>query len=477
LTGSAPREHGPTPSDKGTADVDGLTGLPPRQRWLAMIPVGVAVALASLDAAIANTALPTIAADLHAGAADSIWVVNAYQLALVVSLLPLASLGEILGYRRIYIAGLIVFTVASLACALAWSLPSLTIARAFQGLGAAGIMSVNSALVRFIYPTRQLGRGIGNVALIVAISAAAGPTVASAILSFAAWPWLFAVNVPFGILSVAIAFASLPRTRLLSHRFDVVSAILNAATFSLLIIGIGEAAHAASPVEVGAELLGFIVFGFLLVRRQISHPAPMLPIDLFKRPIFALSAATSSCSFACQAAAYVSLPFFFQHILGRTQVETGYLMTPWPVTVAILAPIASRMSDRYPAAILGGVGMVLLSLGMISLVFMPASPSVIDIAWRMVLCGAGFGFFQTPNLRAMMNASPPERAGGASGVVATSRLLGQAIGAAMVALCLGLFPAKGSMVALGVGAAFAICASVASFSRLFATQPSASYDK
>ncbi len=477
MKGFAPRAEDSAPVSGVPAEVAGPPGLPRRQRWLAMTPIGIAVALATLDAAIANTALPTIAADLRASAADSIWVVNAYQLALMVSVLPLASLGEILGYRRIYIAGLIVFTLASLACALAWSLPSLAIARALQGLGASGIMSVNSALVRFIYPARWLGRGVANVALVVAVSAATGPTVASAILSVATWPWLFAINVPFGVLAVVIALASVPRTRRLRHRFDIWSAILNAATFSLLILGIGEAAHEAPPLVIAAELLGAFVFGMALVRRQVSHPAPMLPIDLFRRPIFALSSVTSSCSFACQGAAYVALPFFFQNILGRTQVETGYLMTPWPVAVAIMAPIAGRLSERYPAAILGGVGMVLLCLGMVSLVFMPTSPSVIDIVWRMVLCGAGFGFFQTPNLRALMSAAPPERSGGASGVIATSRLLGQTIGAAMVALCLGLFPAKGSIVALGVGAAFATAASVASFSRLFAPPPSAGSGK
>lgn len=451
--------------------------LPQRQRFIAMAPVLIAVALSTLDAAIANTALPTIAADVRASPADAIWVVNAYQLAFVATLLPFAALGEIHGYRRVYIAGLIVFTVASLACALAWSLPSLVVARALQGFGASAIMSVNTALVRFIYPPRWLGRGVGIVALVVGISAAAGPTVASMILSFARWPWLFAVNVPFGVVAVAVSLASLPRTRQLPHRFDVVSAILNAGAFSLLILAIGAAAHEAPAFITGAELCGCIAFGVLLVRRQASLPAPMLPVDLFRLPIFTLSAATSTCSFACQGIAYVALPFYFQTILGRTQVETGYLMTPWPMAVAILAPIVGRLSERYPAGILGGFGMILLSLGMVSLVFMPASPAVFDIVWRMGLCGCGFGLFQTPNLRALMNAAPPERSGGASGIIATSRLLGQTTGAAMVALCLGLAPTHGSIIALEVGAAFAATASFVSFLRLMTAPPGAGVGK
>ena len=163
--------------------------------------------MAVMDSAIANVALPTIGIDLHADPALSIWIVNGYQLAITISLLPLAALGDIIGYRRIYIAGLALFTFASLFCALAHSLPMLAVARVVQGFGGAGIMSVNSALIRFIYPHRMLGRGLSINTLMVAVSAAAGPTVAAAILSVATWPWLFAVNIPFGIVAVAIAAA------------------------------------------------------------------------------------------------------------------------------------------------------------------------------------------------------------------------------------------------------------------------------
>lgn len=453
------------------------SGLPPKQRLMAVTPIIITVALATLDAAIANTALPTIARDLHAKAADSIWVVNAYQLAVMVAILPFASLGEILGYRRVYVFGLALFTFASLVCALAWSLPSLTIARALQGMGAGVVMSVNTAIVRFIYPTRWLGRAVGMVALVVAVAAAIGPTVASAILALARWPWLFAINVPFGVVALVLAILSLPQTKRSPHRFDWLSAILSAATFSLLILSIGEAAHAAALRLVLGELFAAVVFGVALVWRQMELPAPMLPVDLFARPVFALSALTSACSFACQGAAFVALPFYFQGVLGRSQVETGLLMTPWPVAVALTAPLAGYLSERYSVGILGGLGLVVLAAGMLCLTFMPASPNAVEIGWRMVLCGAGFGFFQSPNLKALMAAAPPERAGGASGIIAMARLLGQTIGAALVALCLGLFAMRGTVAALGIGAAFAAAASLASFLRLAVpdTPPRRSY--
>jgi DHA2 family multidrug resistance protein-like MFS transporter len=446
-------------------------GLPADKRTIAVITLLIAVGLATLDTAIANTALPVMAHDLNTTPAASVWIVTAYQLAMMVSLLPLAALGEIVGYRRVYIAGLALFTAASLLCAVAWSLPALTVARFLQGLGGAGIMSVNTALIRYIYPTRSLGRGVGINTLIVAISFTIGPSVASGILAIAPWPWLFAVNVPLGIIGLVMAVPSLPHTPKSTHHFDIKSALLNAAAFGLLIMAIGEGAHQAAPSVVALEFVAALVCGYLLMRREASHPAPMLPVDLFRRPMFSLSAITAVCSFAAQGLAFVSLPFFFHHDLGRSQVEIGLLMTPWPVAVAIMAPIAGRMSDHYPAGMLGGFGLALLCIGLMLMTLMPAEPSVFEISWRMFVCGMGFGFFQSPNLKALMTSAPPHRSGGASGIVATARLFGQSIGAALVALCFGMSELHGSRIALGLGAGFAGAACLASFMRLLTTNP------
>jgi DHA2 family multidrug resistance protein-like MFS transporter len=263
----------------------------------------------------------------------------------------------------------------------------------------------------------------------------------------------------------------LPQTARATHRFDGLVALYNVGTFSLLILALGEAAHQVAPRTVLLELAGALAFGVLLLRRQAGHPAPMLPIDLFRRPMFALSTLTAICSFAAQGLAFVSLPFYFETVLGRSQVETGFLMTPWPVVVALMGPIAGRLSDRYAPAILCGIGMTTLCLGMALLALLPLHPSVFDIGWRMAICGAGFGFFQAPNLRAIMGSAPPERSGGASGMVATARLLGQTTGAALVALCFTLADRHGPALALAVGAGFAGVASIASFMRLLAHNP------
>ncbi len=434
---------------------------------VALIAILVGVALSTLDTSIANTALPTIATDLNAPAATSIWVINAYQLAVVASLLPFAALGDLVGPRRIFIGGLAFFTAASLLCTLANTLPLLAASRALQGIGGGALMSVNIALIRQIYPPERLGRGVGLNALVAGVGFTLGPAVASLVLSFASWPWLFGINVPLGILALALALPSLPKSARRGHGFDPVAAGLTAVTFAALILALGAAAQRETLVLVLSPLAVTLLAGFALLRRQAGHPAPMLPIDLLRRPMFALSTVTAMASFAAQGLAFVSLPFYFEEVLHRDPISTGFLMMSWALVVALAAPIAGRLSDRHPPGLLGGVGLSILCLGMVSLALLPAEPKTIDIVLRMAICGAGFGFFQSPNLRALMSSAPPERSGGASGVIGMARLLGQTTGAALVALCFGLAGVHGATWALALGAAFAGLASVASFARMW----------
>jgi DHA2 family multidrug resistance protein-like MFS transporter len=332
-------------------------------------------------------------------------------------------------------------------------------------------MSVNAALVRFVYPTRMLGRGFGHNALVVGTAFTIGPTIASGILSIGTWPWLFAINIPFGVIAMLIGLKTLPKTPRAKHTFDFASAALTASCLGLFIVGIGSAAHQAPPALVGLELGAALLLGWMMTRRDADHPAPMLPIDLFRRPMFALSAATSVCAFLVQGLGFVALPFYFEDVLHRSQVETGFFMTPWPLVVAIMAPIGGRLSDRYPVGILGGLGLVLLGIGMALLATLPPDPGTANIVWRMVVCGIGFGFFQTPNLRALMSSAPPHRSGSASGIVATARLTGQTLGAALAALCFGLAGHDGATLALALGAGFAALGSVMSFLRLTVGTP------
>ena len=250
-------------------------GLPASERLGALLAVMLAVCMASLDTAIANTALPTIARDLQASDAGSIWVISGYQLAMVAGLLPAAALGEILGHRRVYMVGIVVFTLSSLACGLAPSLPVLVAARILQGLGAAGVMSVNAALLRFIYPAPVLGRGMGMNAMVVGLSFAAGPTAASTILLLGSWHWLFLINVPIGLLAMVLGLRGLPETTRSTHGFDGVAAALCATTLGLFVLGSNELAHSAPWPRVTLEWGLAAASLWLLMRRQAGHPAPI----------------------------------------------------------------------------------------------------------------------------------------------------------------------------------------------------------
>lgn len=457
-------------------ELDISDGLPPTQRWRAMLAVAIAVAMSVLVTSIANIALPTIAHDLAATPADSIWVVNSYQLAVTVTLLPFASMGDIYGHRRVYIWGLAVYTAASLLCAVAPSLPVLVLGRVLQGFGGAGIMSVNGALVRFIYPRAELGRGIGFNALVVASSSAAGPSVAAAIMSVLSWPWLFALQVPAGILSLWLAHRFLPQTPRAGHPFDPLSAVLNAITFGLFITALDGVGRGQGAATVGIELIVSIAVGWFFVHRQYTLAAPMLPVDLFRRPVFALSVATAICAHAAQLVAFVALPFYFQYVSGLSPIEIGVLITPWPAALVVMAPIAGRLADRHSAGLLGGFGLAVMTVGLLLVLFLPPRPEPLDVAWRLGVCGIGFGFFQSPNNRLMISSAPRDRAGAGSGMLSTSRLLGQTTGSALVALLLGVTHGGenavelGTKLSIGMAAGFAGLAMVLSTLRLRQTQ-------
>lgn len=439
-------------------------GIPKPQRNWAMAAISVGISVAVLDGAIANVALPTIAGDLHVNPASSIWVVNAFQLAVTISLLAFSSLGDLWGYKKVYVGGLLLFSTTSLICALSDSFWTLVIARGLQGFGAAAITSVNTALLRIIYPTRLLPRGMGTNALIIAVAAAAGPTVAAGILSVANWPWLFAINVPIGLIAFGLSAKFLPANpvKVEGQRFDVTSAILNALTFGLLISVIDGFAHDIHWYILIPGIFVMLTIGYFFIRRQLHHPFPLLPIDLMHNRIFSLSVVTSVVAFIAQMLALVSIPFFFQRVLHLSEVATGLLLTPWPLATMISAPLAGRLMSRINGRLLGGIGLAIFGLALCLLALLPAHPTHFDIIWRMVVGGIGFGTFLTPNNSTIIASAPSNRSGGASGMLGMARLLGQTIGAAIAALMFAFFPGNSMKMSLLFGAGIAIVSAIVS---------------
>ncbi|MCB8881809.1 MFS transporter [Acidisoma cellulosilytica] len=442
-------------------------GLDQPQRFWAVLAVALGLVMAVLDGAIANVALPTIAADVHVSPHDSVSIINAYQIAVLVLLLPFASLGEILGYKRIFLYGVVLFTCASFGCAMSSTLDQLTIARIFQGCGAACQMSVSGALIRFAYPRAKLGQGLSINALTVAASTAAAPSIASAILAVAHWEWLFAINVPIGFVCFAVAYWALPLSQRSTMRYDLTSAALCVLSFGIGMFGIMGLSHGRSWLQGAAEVIIGILAGVFLVRRQLTRAEPLLPIDLLRIPLFRLSIMTSIFSFCAQLLAFIAIPFYVQDVLGRSEVMTGLLMTPWPVVLMVVAPIAGRLSDRMPAGLLGGIGLGLYALGLGLTALLPAHPENWDICWRLGICGAGFGLFQSPNNRAILGSAPRHRSGGANGMLGMARLTGQTLGATLCAVVFKLFPHHGQMqIAMSLACALAVIGMGLSFLRL-----------
>ncbi len=448
-------------------------GLPMPSRLWAIAAIGFGITLSVLDGAIANVALPTIASDLQTTPTYSIWVVNAYQLAMTISLLSMSSIGDIYGYRKVYIAGLIIFTCTSLFCALSTSLPMLIVARGLQGFGAAAVTSVNTALVRIIYPSKYLSRGIGLNALIVSVASAAGPTIAAGVLSIASWPWLFAINIPVGIAAFIMSCKFLPENPVKRNgrTFDKMGGVLNAITFALVIGIIEGFTHKFSMLLILIAFIALLFFGYLYIQRERKLEYPIFPVDLLRIPIFSLSVLTSLISFIAQMLAMVSLPFFLQGAMGRDAVSTGLLITPWPLATMIAAPLAGVLVTRINPGILGGIGLFIFSIGLFMLGKLPSHPSDLEIIWRIAMCGFGFGLFQTPNNTVIISSAPQNRGGGASGMLGTTRLLGQTTGAALVALMFEVFPSNGTHVSLFTGSAIAIIAAFVSLSRIGKSVP------
>ena len=437
-------------------------GLPNPQRLMAFSTLAMAIAMAVLDGTIVTVALPTMARQFAVAPENAIWIVNAFQLAVTVSLLPLAALGDMLGYRRVYWWGLALFTVASLACALAPTFAVLTFARVVQGLGAAGIMSVNIALIRFVYPHARLGQGVGNMAVVVAMCSAGSPSIAAAILSVASWHWLFLINVPIGLLALVMAARTLPATPRAAGRLDLWSVILNALTFGLVIAGVNGIGQGGALSLALVEIAVGAAFGAALVWRQLKLPAPLLPVDLLRRPVFALSLMTSIVSFGAQSLAIVSLPFYFENRLGHSASTSGLLLSPWPIGTALIAPIAGRLADRFIPGLLGSIGLLVMGGGLVLVALGIGDSTPVSLAWRLAICGLGFGFFQSPNNRVIIGSAPRERSGGAAGLQSSGRLIGQSFGTALVAVALGRAPAQATEIALWGAAALTLAGAVTS---------------
>ncbi|ATN36643.1 hypothetical protein ACO34A_22915 (plasmid) [Rhizobium sp. ACO-34A] len=419
----------------------GADGLAMPRRAVAVIAITIAAVLSVLDGAMLNVALPRIAEELSVSAQSAVWVVNAYQLTAVICLLPTVVIADRIGYGRTFSAGIFLYVLASVAGFFSEGFVWLLGARILQGLGSAGVMSCASALLRASYPGRLFGTGVALNTSAVTFAAAAGPSLGALVLTAGGnWRFLFLIGVPFGV-AAWICTRALPNNKGRRRPLGIVSVALNAVS-----LGLGIIAFSVLPKDTltGSLLLAGTVIAWLLwVRVDLASEAPLLPFDLFRIPPFSFAIAASVSMFAAQSASLISLPFLFIGLRGMSVLETGALMTAWPVCAAMTSMLAPRMGRRFQVATLCMTGAALLAAGLGWMALLPAATPSGLLVPGLVLGGVAVGLFQAPNMHAMLSASPRSRSGAAGSVQAIARVGGSTLGASLAGFCFAL-PGIGS---------------------------------
>jgi DHA2 family multidrug resistance protein-like MFS transporter len=437
-----------------------VDGLPFRRRVVAVAALSLGTTIATISTGSVNIALPTIARELGVEASQAIFIVTIYQMVLLMTLLPFAALGDRLGHRTVYQYGLVVFSVASLLCLVAKSLLALVLIRALQALGGAAVLSVGMAMLRGVYPAALLGRGMALNTLIGAGSAALAPSLGGLILSFASWPWIFALCVPFALASLVVGRKALPDPERRDEPYDGAAALMCAAMFGLAVVGLEGAVHEAPWSRTLALLAAALLIGVVFVRRELRQANPVLPVDLLRdRRISLLSVGTFSASIASMIV-LLSLPFRLQSEFGYSPAEAGLILGFWTLATTIVAPTAGVLSDRLPGGLLGALGMAISTAGLVTFAFLPSEPTHFDLIWRSMLAASGFGLFYPPNARQIILSVPMARAAAAGGLTQTTRMTGQVLGSTATAGLLAVGSGVGalpSLIAAGLAGLGGLC--------------------
>lgn len=407
------------------------------RRYLAAAAILIGVIMAALDSSIVNISLPSIAGALQVDSASIIWVTNGYQVASAATMLICASLGSRIGERRFYTAGMVLFTLASLGCSLSPTFGMLVTMRTLQGVSYAVMISVGLGLYRVIFPPHALGTILGLNALAFAVGTAIGPALGGLIISYLDWPWLFYINLPLGALAIVFSLISLGVDTEKEKGFDWGGAVTSAAALGLMVIAVDQIGRWDSRLLMLCGVASVVLLA-IFANVQTRSKSPLLPPDIFRSRRYTFAVISSVSMFVAQGMALVGLPFVLQHAYHYSVLESAFIFTPWPVAVAICAPVAGRLSNHLNPTQISTVGVVIFSLGLGSLALLPEVATVNDFLWRVAVCGIGYGLFLPPNNKEMFSNVASNRTVTASGVLSTARTAGQSIGAALVAMVIAL---------------------------------------
>src|SRR5437870_8123943 len=418
-----------------------------KSRWAVLALVALGTFMTTLDASIVNISLPSIARTFHTPIGSAVeWVIIAYLIVIAATLLTFGRLSDLVGRKSVWVVGLAIFTLGSIFCGAAGSLQQLIVARAFQGLGGALIFAPSFAMITDAFSAVERGGALGLNAVVFAIGTSAGPTLGGLITEHLTWRWIFYLNVPLGALGLLAAHRVLPssgaRTR---EPLDVPGAACLALGLALLTatLSFGQEWGWTSPRLLVCLAVAIVALaGAGAIEWRVRHP--IFDLALLRDRV--LASALGSLTLAMLALFGVSfmLPFYFEELRGFSVEKSGLLLTPLPLTIAVVAPLSGALADRIGSRWLASGGLALACLGLLLLARLDATSTIGDIVWRLILTGIGEGLFQSPNTRALMNAAPGSAQGEASGLLTTGRAVGQSLS---VALAGAMFAGLGGVAA------------------------------
>jgi EmrB/QacA subfamily drug resistance transporter len=404
------------------------------RKWWVLISVAFGAFMAPLDSSIVNTVLPIVAREFGADVLLIEWVVLAYLLSLSSLLLIGGRLGDLFGNKRLYVSGFVLFTLSSMLCGLSAGVKTLIAARVLQAIGGAMLIAIGPAILTRSFPASQRGQALGIQASVVYIGLTVGPGLGGAIASTLGWRWVFFINLPIGVVAIAVAVVVLQTGRRMSHpgRFDFVGAIAFMLTLFGLVLALsrGAAWGWTSRVAVIAGTAS-AVSALLFFSIELRSPHPFFDLRLFRHRLFAAATASAMLNYMATSTTAFLTPFFLMQGNHMTPAHAGSVLMAMPLVMATVAPMSGWLSDRIGSRVPTAAGMACLATGMFLLGRLGAGGSSQQIVLRLGLVGLGIGLFTSPNNSAIMGAVPPTHQGLGSGIVATARTMGNVLGIAI----------------------------------------------
>lgn len=400
-------------------------------KWQVLGVVGTGIFIMALNASMMNIAVPFVGAYFHVGMAVVEWVLMAFLLVISTLMLTFGRLGDMYGFRRIYLLGAAVFAAGTVLCGISPSIYMLIASRVIQGIGAGMDMAIGPALITAVFPPTERGKALGLLGIFVASALGFGPTLGGLLLKYADWRFLFYSSIPLALAIILWAYLVLepsPRTR---QRFDLPGAVAVFLALGILLLALSHGGEWGWTSKATLVLMCSAAVAFaLFVWRELTCATPMMELRLFKNRLFSAAAGSALLNFVVQYMVVFLLPFYFKEVLKLDAARAGMLLSSFPLVILVIGPLSGTLSDRIGSRGLSSFGMALSAVSLVFLSRLTSQSNWVDIVWPLVLLGLGNGVFQSPNSSALMGSVPRTHLGIAGGILATARNTGMVMGVA-----------------------------------------------